>query len=138
MKPGGVFAVITQGTKLFGYSMAFYRRLGFAALALLCSGSLASAGNAHFLASDDFVLTGAQEALIWQRVGRENTANAGAACRFNPMIDTAVPASGALHSLPATIVAQIPMVKPYRYTTVGKCLLLVNPSDRRIVDIISP
>jgi hypothetical protein len=138
MKPGSNFLVMTQGTKVFGYPMALYRRLGCAALALLCSGGLATAGDVRFLASDDFVLTGAQEALIWQRVGPENTASPGAACRFNPMIDTSVPASGTLHPLPATIVAQIPMVKPYSYTTVGKCLLLVNPSDRRIVDIISP
>ena len=30
------------------------------------------------------------------------------------------------------------MLKPYRYTKLGKRLLIVNPDDRRIVDIISP
>jgi len=30
------------------------------------------------------------------------------------------------------------MLQPYRYATVGKLLLIVNPDDRNIVDIISP
>ena len=36
---------------------------------VLCSTALAAAGDAQFRASDDFVLTGAQEDLIWQRMG---------------------------------------------------------------------
>ena len=38
----------------------------------------------------------------------------------------------------ATVTAQIPMLKPYRYAKLGKRLLIVNPDDRKIVDIISP
>jgi len=44
----------------------------------------------------------------------------------------------ALHVLPTAVTAQIPMLKPYRYTKLGKRLLIVNPDDRRIVDVISP
>ena len=49
-----------------------------------------------------------------------------------------VPSPVALHVLPAAVTAQIPMLKPYRYAKLGKRVLIVNPDDRRIVDIISP
>jgi hypothetical protein len=44
----------------------------------------------------------------------------------------------ALHMWPETVTSQIPMLQPYRYATVGKLLLVVNPDDRKIVDIITP
>ena len=46
--------------------------------------------------------------------------------------------AAALHMWPETVTAQIPMLQPYRYATLGKLLLVVNPDDRKIVDIISP
>jgi len=49
-----------------------------------------------------------------------------------------VPPSVALHMWPEAVTDQIPMLQPYRYATVGKLLLIVNPDDRNIVDIISP
>ena len=52
--------------------MQLYRHFAIAAALLLCSIAAASAaGTGPFLvASDDFVLTGAQEQLLWQRIGR--------------------------------------------------------------------
>ena len=119
--------------------MTFYRRCGLAAVLVLCSAALAAAGDAQFRASDDFVLTGAQEDLIWQRMGREiPNDDDGAPCGCKPTLFSEVPSPVALHVLPAAVTAQIPMLKPYRYTKLGKRLLIVNPDDRQIVDIISP
>jgi len=106
---------------------------------LLSSSSLAAAGHARFLASDDFVLTGAQEDLIWQRMGRITPVDDGSTpCECQPSMFTSVPPSVALHMWPETVTAQIPMLQPYRYATLGKLLLIVNPDDRKIVDIITP
>jgi hypothetical protein len=106
---------------------------------LLSSSGLAAAGHARFHASDDFVLTGAQEDLIWQRMGRNTPADdGGTPCECKPSMFTSVPPSVALHVWPETVTAQIPMLQPYRYATLGKVLLVVNPDDRKIVDIISP
>jgi hypothetical protein len=139
MKPGGHPAVITQGTKVFGHPMTFSRRCVRAAMLLFCSGGLAAAGDARFQASDDFVLTGAQEDLIWQRMGREiPNDDDGVPCGCKASLFSEVPSSVTLHVLPAAVTAQIPMLKPYKYTTLGKRLLIVNPDDRKIVDIISP
>jgi hypothetical protein len=106
---------------------------------LLSSSGLATAGHTHFPASDDIVLTGAQEDLIWQRMGRKIPADdGGTPCECEPSMFASVPSSVALHMWPATVTAQIPMLQPYRYATQGKLLLIVNPDDRKIVDIISP
>ena len=106
---------------------------------LLSGSSLAAAGHARFLASDDFVLTGAQEDLIWQRMGHITPVDDGSTpCECKPSMFTLVPPSVALHMWPETVTAQIPMLQPYRYATVGKLLLVVNPDDRKIVDIITP
>jgi hypothetical protein len=40
--------------------------------------------------------------------------------------------------MPASVTRQIPMVRGYKYTSLGGTLLIVNPSDGRIVDIIGP
>ena len=119
--------------------MTFSRRCAFAVVLLLCSSGLAAAGHARFHASDDFVLTGAQEDLIWQRMGHSTPADdGGTPCECKPSMFTSVPPSVALHMWPETVTAQIPMLQPYRYATLGKVLLIVNPDDRKIVDIISP
>ena len=103
---------------------------------LLSSSGLAAAGHARFLASDDFVLTGAQEDLIWQRMGPVD--DGGTPCECKPSMFTSVPPSVVLHTWPEAVTARIPMLQPYRYATVGKLLLVVNPDDRKIVDIITP
>jgi hypothetical protein len=117
-------------------TMHLYRH-GIAAVLLLSSVGVASAAGAGspFRASDDLVLTGAQEQLIWQRLDRQSrstTAPSALAASFG----TAVPASVALHALPPSVTGPIPMVKPYQYTVQGGTLLIVNPSDRSVVDVI--
>jgi hypothetical protein len=118
--------------------MQLYRHFAIAAAALpLCSiATISAAGTGPFLvASDDFVLTGAQEQLLWQRIGRN------ASCTMPSGLIAAagatLPASVALHALPATVIRQIPAVRPYKYTMLGKTLLIINPTDRVIVDVIT-
>jgi hypothetical protein len=120
--------------------MQSHRRYAAAVLLLLCSCGVAAAADAdaRFRASDDFVLTGAQEYLIWRSVAKQGANGAHAPSGFEPSIYAAVPSSIVLHSLPAAITGRIPMVSPYKYATLGNALLLVNPSDRKIVDIIRP
>ena len=139
MKPGKDFPVIRSGHKVVRNSNDIFSPVRICGLLLLSSSGLALAGHARFHASDDFVLTGAQEDLIWQRMGRNTPADdGGTPCECKPSMFTSVPPSVALHMWPETVTAQIPMLQPYRYATLGKLLLVVNPDDRKIVDIISP
>ena len=120
--------------------MKSLRRYGIAAVLLLCSSGLACTAGAGtpLRISDNLVLTGAQENLIWQRLGRRANAVAAMPAGFQPSLYGVVPPSVALHPLPSEVTRQIPMVSPYRYATLGNLLLLVNPADRTIVDIIGP
>ena len=118
--------------------MQSHCRYAVAVLLLLCSCGVAAAETrSPFRASDDFALTGAQESLIWHIVDRQGTKGATAPSGFEPSIYAAVPSSIVLRTLPAAVTGQVPMVRPYKYITLGKTLLIVNPSDRKIVDIIS-
>ena len=115
------------------------RRFAVAAVLLLCSIATASAaGTGPFLvASDVLVLTGAQEHLMWQRLVARNAASATAPSGLIAAIGATLPASVALHALPATVTRQIPAARPYKYATLDKTLLIVNPTDRVIVDVIT-
>jgi Protein of unknown function (DUF1236) len=129
-----------QGRKLREVKMQPCRRFAVAAVLLLCSIATASAaGTGPFLvASDDLVLTGAQEHLMWQRlVARNASSNATAPSGLIAAIGATLPASVALHALPATVTRQVPQMKPYAYATLDKTLLIVNPTDRVIVDVIA-
>ena len=116
--------------------MQLYRHFAVAAVLLLCSIATASAaGTGPFLvASDDFVLTGAQEQLLWRGIGRNaSTTPSG----LIAAVGATLPASVALHALPATVTRQIPAVRPYKYTMLGEALLIINPTDQVIVDVIA-
>jgi hypothetical protein len=131
------FLLIPQGRALREDTMQLYRHFAVAAALLLCSIATASAaGTGPFLvASDDFVLTGAQEQLLWQRIGRN--ASGATPSGLIAAVGATLPASVALHALPATVTRQIPAVRPYKYTMLGKTLLIINPTDRVIVDVIT-
>jgi hypothetical protein len=119
--------------------MQLHFRIAIAAALLLCSSGLAPAEmGAPLGISDDVVFTGAQERLIWKLVADQNNPGEAAAIRFDPSIYGAVPGSMRLHAFPSRVTRQIPILERYRYTTLEKVLLIVNPADRKIVDIISP
>jgi len=115
------------------------RHFAIAATLLLCSIAAASAaGTGPFLvASDELVLTGAQEHLMWQRLVGRNAGSTTAPFGLTAAVGATVPAAVALHALPATVTRQIPQMKPYAYARLGKTLLIINPTDRVIVDVIT-
>jgi hypothetical protein len=130
------FLLIPQGRALREDIMQLYRHFAIAAALLLCSIAASAAGTGPFLvASDDFVLTGAQEQLLWQRIGRN--ASSTMPSGLIAAVGATLPASVALRALPATVTRQIPAVRPYKYAMVGKALLIINPTDRVIVDVIT-
>jgi hypothetical protein len=128
-----------RGRKAREVEMQTCRHFAVAVALLLCSIAAASAaGTGPFLvASDDLVLTGAQEHLMWQRLVGRNTGGATAPSASTAAVGATVPAAVELRALPATVTRQIPQMKPYAYATLGKTLLIINPTDRVIVDVIT-
>lgn len=118
--------------------MKSHLRYGVAALALLSSVGVASAAgaNSSLKASDSLNLTAAQEHVLWQSIGKQN-ANMKAPSGFTASVGAVVPGSVTLRTMPSDVTGRIPTVEPFRYTVLAKKLLIVNPTDKKVVDIIT-
>lgn len=117
--------------------MQSYLRRGAVALAFLASVGAASAAGAGWLKlSDRLYLTSAQERVLWQTIGKQN-ASIKAPPGFIAFVGAVVPGPVTLHAMPSNAVSRIPTAEPFRYTILDKQLLIVNPDDRKVADIIT-
>jgi hypothetical protein len=88
-------------------------------------------------ATDSLSLTRTQEQTIWQDVSQHQTSMKSPA-GFTAQAGAAVPSKIKLHPLPRTVTKQVPATRPYEYAVLdNKQLLIVNPMDRKVVDIIN-
>ena len=81
-------------------------------------------------------LTSQQEQALWTDISaraREQSAPTG----FTAAVGQSVPSEVTLRSLPQKAATDVPAAKPYRYAMVNHQLLLVNPSDKKVVDVIA-
>jgi len=65
-----------------------------------------------------------------------DTASQSANPPITPAVSTQVPAATQLQEFPAGITGQIPETEKYRYVRQGSTLLIVNPADRAVIDVI--
>jgi hypothetical protein len=110
-------------------------RHGLAAALLLSSVGVAAAAGMSATATDSLKLTSTQEHTIWQSVSKGST-SMNAPKGFTPTIGAAVPSTVSLKALPSDIVKQVPAVQPYEYAMFNNEVLIVNPMDKKVVDII--
>jgi len=104
-------------------------------LALLTSTGIAIAAETGPSSKDQLNLTNAQQKEIWQSVNKQNmkdTTPAG----FRPTVGAVVPSSIKLHALPGDATRQVPAVKSYDYAMLQNDVLLIDPTSKKIVDII--
>ena len=87
-------------------------------------------------ASDTLTLSGTQQKAIWKDVGR-HAANETAPAGFNAAVGTAVPSAVSTHPLPRQARRDVPAIRPYRYAMLQDRLLIVNPSDHKIADVVA-
>ena len=81
-------------------------------------------------------LSGAQEHLIYQSLVNERGEPAPSG--FQPSIGAKVPMSLTLRKLPSRVTDRVPSTGRYEYTKLQNDeVLLVNPKDREVVDVIS-
>jgi hypothetical protein len=124
--------------------------MGIAAIALLASAGVASAAGAMGAstssspmptasasnAKDSLTLTSDQKKTIWQDVLKTKTSTKKPA-GFTAEVGKKVPSSVNLHPLPTSVTNDIAKVRPYEYALLdNQTLLIVNPMDKKIVDII--
>ena len=80
-------------------------------------------------------LSAAQKTSLYQTVAKEKVKSPPPAS-FKPSLGASVPPSIELYSLPADFTAQVPAAKQYKYTVAQNQVVLVNPTNMTVVDII--
>jgi hypothetical protein len=87
-------------------------------------------------ASDSLTLSDSQQQSIWKDVSKHAT-NQNAPADFNATVGTAVPSGMNTYPLPRRASRDVPAVKPYRYAMTQDKVLIVNPSDHKIADVVA-
>jgi hypothetical protein len=125
-----------------------FPRLPLAATVLVCSiGAAAAADHGAMsrhssmssttsVAKDNLSLTAAQEKLAWRDLSKQ-AASQRAPSNFSASVGTTVPNDITLRSIPRTVASQLPKLKTYRFARLPNELLIVNPKDKKVVDVIN-
>jgi len=87
-------------------------------------------------ANDSLDLTVAQRHELWQGLSKQ-AAKESAPAGFTAKVGEAVPSSIKLQSVPTSLSSQAPAVKSYDYAMLQDELLIVDPSSKKVVGIIT-
>jgi hypothetical protein len=120
-------------------AMKMQASLTFAATVLLSSVTVASAANMTnpAKASDTLSLTTAQQKTAWKDIYMPSWLNQKAPSGFRVIIGAVVPNSVTTAAVPSKAAGAVPSLKPYDFAMVQKKLAIVNPSDRKIAEVIT-
>ena len=115
--------------------------LTVAALALLASVSLAAGAGSEMsknaMAKDSLMLSSTQQKTAWNDLSAQATKQKTRSS-FVARVGEALPAHITTHSVPAAVTKQIPELKSYQYALLNNNrLLIVNPSDKKIAEVIT-
>jgi hypothetical protein len=118
-----------------------------AAILIASAGAAAAAGHhmmsrhssmtpAASMASDNLTLTPDQQKTAWRDLAKQASAQS-APSNFTASVGTTVPTDIRLHTIPTRAASQLQELKPYRYAVLSNELLIVNPNDKKVVDVIN-
>jgi Protein of unknown function (DUF1236) len=106
----------------------------FSAVALLlCSAATASAATAMH-GTDAVILPAAQRSAVWNDLSKQAT-NQNAA-GFDAATGTLVPSTVKIEPIPNKLTANNPSLRPYDYAMVDHKLVIVDPSNKVIADVL--
>jgi Protein of unknown function (DUF1236) len=104
-----------------------------AAALLLCSVAAASAATAMH-GTDTVILSAAQRSAVRNDLSKQATNQN--AVGFDATIGTFVPSSVKIEPIPNKLTANNPSLRPYDYAMVDHKLLIVDPSNKVIADVL--
>jgi hypothetical protein len=93
----------------------------------------ASPGNATH-GTDTVILSAAQRRTLWGDLGKQATNQS--ASGFEPQIGTFVPGSVKIEPIPGKAAANNPQLRPYDYAMVDHDLVIVDPANKVIADVV--
>ena len=114
------------------------------AAALLLSGVSAASAASHMSnrsassaqPSDTLALSAAQQKEVWKDISR-HAANQSAPSGFDANVGATIPSGVSTYPLPRRAARDVPAVKPYRYAMLQDKLVIVNPNDNKIADVVT-
>ncbi len=112
--------------------------LAFATAAVVLSSVPASAAlfsSSTPKASDSLTLSTQQQKTAWNELRSAAPSNAPAS--FQPSTSSALPSTVMVHAIPAKTASDVPALRPYDFAKVGGKLLIVNPHDMMIAEVIA-
>ena len=81
-------------------------------------------------------LTAQQQKMAWKDISK-HAIKVKAPADFTAMVGAALPA-GHAHPVPVSTSNKVPALRPYQYALLdSKKLLIVNPSDKKVADVIT-
>jgi hypothetical protein len=87
-------------------------------------------------ASDTLSLTGTQRKTAWRDL-RSEAAKQSQPAGFSASVGQAVPTTFKIEPVPTKVGNSIPVLRPYDFAMMKGKLLIVNPSDKKIVEVIT-
>jgi len=86
--------------------------------------------------SDTLTLSDAQRKLAWQDLYMDSL-NQDTPAGFNAVVGASVPNTIVIAPVTAQAGSDVPPLKPYAFAMVQKKLVIVNPSNRKVADVIA-
>jgi hypothetical protein len=95
-----------------------------------------SAVDAAAQSVDALKLSDAQRKMAWQDLYMDSL-NQDTPADFSPVVGAAVPNTIVIAPVTAQAGSDVPVLKPYAFAMVQKKLVIVNPSSRKIANVIA-
>jgi hypothetical protein len=86
-------------------------------------------------AADSLTLSTQDQQTAWNDLNGAKTSSAPAS--FQPATSSAVPSTLTVHAIPAKTASAVPALRPYDFAKVNGKLLIVNPHDMMIAEVIT-
>jgi hypothetical protein len=120
--------------------------IALAAAAALASGAgAASRAGQHTTSNDsasmqttpkdDLALTRAQQRIVWRDIHKQGRSET-APTNFTAKVGATVPDDLSIQPMPAPIASRVLALKAYDYALLPKELLIINPTDKKVVNVI--
>ena len=109
--------------------------LALAAAVLLAGVTAASAATSP-KASDTLNLSSTQQRTAWRDLTMPML-NQTTPSGFSPIVGAVVPNSVTTAPVPSKAASDVPSLKPYNFAMLQKKLVIVNPSDQKIAEVIT-
>jgi hypothetical protein len=89
------------------------------------------------VAKDSLSLSATQQQTTWKDISAQ-AAKESAPASFTAKVGAAVPNDLVTHPVPVSTASKVPELQPYQYALLSNNkLLIVNPSDKKIAEIIT-